>query len=133
MDWDAVDFAQASKFCGQRAGFVFHVRDGKLGYPRDTASITNSRCSVLLAELVGPPEESRAQGRSTSRQNRRARRRRGTDGNRIRPLSRRWSAGTCTPTPYIPAGANVSQDRWWTQHGLWAVDTVNANSWPTYI
>ena len=95
---DAVDFVQASRFCGQRAGFVFHVRDGKLGYHRDTASIKNLICSVLLADLVGPPEESSTQGRSTSRQIS-CRRRRGTDGNRIRPLSRRWRAGTCTPTP----------------------------------
>ena len=55
--------------------------------------------------------------------------RRGNDGKRIRPNSRKKVANATLATPTIDAETTLHTERWWVKYGWWALDTSNTNSW----
>ena len=138
----AIDgYIPCGSFAGHLEGFVFKTSEARLGYYADAAALAASplRTTLVLAKLVPPPSDD-ARGDSVvvlSDQlqpgHGRARRARGPDGRRILRPSRRKRATQCQGQQAVRcATTSLLGERWWPKHGLWAIDTANANSWMTF-
>ena len=117
-------FVPSKTFEGRVDGFVFTTRDSRTGYFRE--GIRPSPTPIALAAMIPPvlPDATWQSSRPPAKHAYRA------DGIRFRGRGRKARADH-TPDDYdaIRTGATTLSDDRHRACGLWAVDTMNPNSW----
>jgi hypothetical protein len=134
------DFAPGNVPRDIPSGYVFKLGPHGLGLYRDAPAQPPCMTSFSLDHLIEPAQCTAAimedQCNRPTPRKRRARRARLPCGARKPGVSRRRKA-----VANLPAQAQLDQqlcpelgdveveERWWVRHGLWALETSNANSW----
>jgi hypothetical protein len=123
---NAPSSATHTPFHGPVPGKVYTTRGGSTGYHEDAATAPTTRTTLCLQELLQPPlpvDTGVFEAQPA------ARHRRTPDGRRVRPRRRRAPTSPPPNGPLVvPAHCDL-QDCDWREHGIWAIDSSNANSW----
>ena len=125
---EGTDYVQATAFTGSLPGFYYGSVNDSLGYHRDSrATVVRQLC--LADELLDQDTPAVA-----SVPTRATRRKRDSNGTRLRGKSRRWTSlrQDDAALEFLKGpGASEIGTRQPRKSGLWSIDTTNSNAWST--